>query len=47
MISKQMIRIVAVVFFAQLIALSSAYSETWKVASLDWQPYSGSDMSNQ
>jgi len=47
MISKQMIRMMVVVFITQLIALGSAYSETWKVASLDWQPYSGSDLANQ
>jgi len=47
MISKQIIRTMVVVFFTQLIVLGSAYSETWKIASLDWQPYSGSDLANQ
>lgn len=47
MISKQIIRIMVVVLFTQLIVLSSASSETWKITSLDWQPYSGSDMANQ
>ena len=47
MISKQIIRIMMLIFITQLINLGNTYSETWKVASLDWQPYSGSDLANQ
>lgn len=36
------------IIFTVILQLSvSAIAETWKVTSLDWQPYSGSDMSNQ
>ena len=48
MISKQfgsLIWVVAIV--ATLLVPPMAVAETWRITSLDWQPYSGSDMEDQ
>lgn len=34
-------------FCCFVLGSSSLFAETWKITSLDWQPYSGSDMTNK
>lgn len=36
-----------IVLFIAMVTTSSFAEETWKITSLDWQPYSGSDMASQ
>lgn len=39
-----------IIIFVSLLSFAfsvTASAETWKITSLDWQPYSGSDLSNQ
>ncbi len=36
-----------VIFISSIFSAKSYTIETWKITSLDWQPYSGSDMKNQ
>ena len=38
---------ILIVVFIAIMAGNSFAEETWKITSLDWQPYSGSDMSTQ
>jgi len=48
MVFKQFYRLVlAVTIAATLLFSPMAVAETWRITSLDWQPYSGSDMRNQ
>ncbi len=43
LIRKIIVSIVFIMFFA----VTSQAGETWKITSLDWQPYSGSELTNQ
>lgn len=38
--------LVATLLFSLIVA-SDAFGETWKITSLNWQPYSGAEMTNQ
>jgi polar amino acid transport system substrate-binding protein len=43
-----MFKIIAAVFFAvMIVAVNSPAEETWKIASLNWEPYSGAEMTTQ
>jgi polar amino acid transport system substrate-binding protein len=48
MISKHLNRLVLAVTIATTLLFSPmAVAETWRITSLDWQPYSGSDLEDQ
>ena len=40
-------KLFSIVIFITMVTTISFAEETWKIASLDWQPYSGSDMASQ
>ncbi len=40
-------RIIILLLFIMFFATTSQAGETWKITSLDWQPYSGSELTNQ
>jgi len=39
--------VLAIVLFFTIFSLNSYAEETWKIASLNWEPYSGAEISNQ
>jgi len=47
MILKRLPGLIFIIVFVVLISAKNGKAETWKITSLDWQPYSGSDMANQ
>ncbi|MFZ5569159.1 MAG: hypothetical protein ACOZF0_02050 [Thermodesulfobacteriota bacterium] len=47
MISKRISLLLALTVCSVCLLVNPAHAETWKITSLDWQPYSGSDMANQ
>lgn len=40
-------RLIISLLFTMVFALPSHAGETWKITSLDWQPYSGSELTNE
>ncbi len=47
MFLKRCLIATSIIFFAFFMSISNAMAETWKITSLDWQPYSGSNMGNK
>lgn len=47
LVKKSALSVICIMIIFTVFTVSSYTEETWKITSLDWQPYSGGDMPNQ